>query len=150
MYRFHVTIHVRPPEATAGAPVELDGRVYRTLRMPPEGTATPFPVSFENAAEVLAALPRLFLEPDGSFVWVADDLHRTWQVDGHLYDRAGQLLFAELKGACPAEAFDRLLGALGWPRAALVFQLVRQGIYLDEVEFRGQVLQDSLPIHAGC
>jgi len=62
MYRFHITIHVRPPEAIEGDLVELDGQPCRPLCMPPTAIATPFPVSFEEASESLAALPRLFIE----------------------------------------------------------------------------------------
>jgi hypothetical protein len=136
MYRFHITVHVRPPEAIAGDLVELDGQPCRPLCMPPAAMATPFPVSFEEASESLAALPRLFIEPDGSFVWVADDAQRTWQVDGSLYDGGTQVSFVELKGTCPADSLDRLLSAFGWPDIALAFQLMRCGIYLGEEDFR--------------
>ena len=99
-------------------------------------SAAVFPVTFEQAEAALAALPRLFIEPDGSFVWVADDAQRLWQVDGNLYDRNGRLLYVEVKGSCPAAAFDRLLRAVGWPDVPLAFQLVREAVYLDEAGFR--------------
>ncbi len=78
----------------------------------------------------------MFVEPDGSFVWVADHGEPAWQVDGLLFDRAGQLVYVELKGSCPAERWDLLLGSLGWPTVPLVFQLVREAIFLDEASFR--------------
>jgi hypothetical protein len=53
-----------------------------------------------------------------------------------LFDRDGKLLFVDLKGSCPPEQFDRLLGAFGWPAASLMFQLTRQAVFLDEAEFR--------------
>jgi hypothetical protein len=93
-------------------------------------------VSFEQAADRLQQLSRLFFEPDGSFVWVGQDGDRRWQVDGQLTDRDGRLLYAELRGTCPSQAFDRLLAALGWPKTPLVFQLTRDGTFLDEAQFR--------------
>ena len=67
----------------------------------------PFPATFEAAAAALARLDRMFFEPDGAFVWVAEGEPR-WQVDGVLYDRDGRLLYVELKGRCPEDKFDLL------------------------------------------
>jgi hypothetical protein len=98
-----------------------------------------FVVSFEAAAESLEKLDRLFIEPDGSFVWAGEG----WQVDGSLYDRDGRLQYVELKGALPVEAFDRLLAALGWPATPVVFQLVREGKTVDEAEFRAWLAESD-------
>ncbi len=78
----------------------------------------------------------MYIEPDGSFVWVSSRGEATWQVDGNLYDHLNRLRLVDLKGSCPAERFDQLLAALGWPRTQLVFQLVRAAVFLDELEFR--------------
>ena len=78
----------------------------------------------------------MFLEPDGSFVWVVDDLDRQYQLDGSLYDDGERLLHVELKGTCDSTALDTFLSQLGWPTQTLIFQLVQQGIYLSEGEFR--------------
>ena len=94
-------------------------------------------VTFDAALERLTALPRMFIEPDGSFVWRGSDEDRAeWQVDGELIDRGDVLAFVELKGCCPADRLDELLTALGWPEQPLVFQLPRRGVVLDEAEFR--------------
>jgi hypothetical protein len=101
----------------------------------PERTA--LSVSFEAALARLEAFSRLFIEPDGSFVWRGADANgREWQVDGNLIDRGDVLAFVELKGCCPVERFDEFLTVLGWPNQPLAFQLPRRGIVLDEVEFR--------------
>lgn len=133
---FQITIHARPAEAKEGVLVELDGQPYRTLDVPPAALGTPFAKSFEAASEALLALERMFLEPDGSFVWVSAAKERPWQLDGVLYDRAERLLYVDLKGACTPDDFDRLLTALGWPETAVMFQLVREAVFLDEAEFR--------------
>lgn len=134
---FHATVHVRPPDATTGRPIELAGRQFQTLQLaaPPN---RPFDISFEDAAEALSELDRLFLEPDGSFVWVSPAGDLAWQLDGVLYDRAGHLLYVELKGTCHEQPFDRFLSALGWPRTTVMFQLVRAAVFLDEAQFRRQ------------
>jgi hypothetical protein len=137
MYSFHITIHGQPPGLTRGESIEFDGRKVSPLATPREAMSHPMAVSFEQAADRLGDLPRLFFEPDGSFVWVssAEDATR-WQVDGNLTDLAGKLLFIDLKGTCPREDFDQLLFTFGWPDAPLMFQLVRQAVFLDEGEFR--------------
>ena len=112
---FHVNIHAQP---AAGGP-----------------SPTLFARTFEQVSESLAALPRMFVEPDGAFVWVASS-GPAWQLDGVLYDGAGQLWYVELKGRCPQSEFDQLLSALGWPQTPVVFQLVRDAVLLDEQAFR--------------
>jgi hypothetical protein len=95
------------------------------------------PVTFEQAAEALAQLERLFIEPDGSFVWTGQDADgESWQVDGNLIDRGDALAYAEVKGRCPAKQFDRLLAAFGWPHAPLAFHLPQRGVMVSESELR--------------
>ena len=100
-------------------------------------------------------LPRMFIEPDGSFVWVSTDaVQPTWQVDGSLYDRNGRLLYTELKGTCSRDPFQSLLGALGAVPSSseLVVQLVRYAVILETEEFVGQFLgrMKSPTLVVGC
>ena len=151
MYAFYVSVHARPAQATAGPVVELagdrraggTGDMYPTLVFPHSALATTtLGVTFEAAAAALSQLPRMYCEPDGSLVWVSPHGESAWQVDGNLFDRAGQLLLVDLKGTCPAAAFDQLLSALGWPNVPLMFQLVREAVFLDEATFRAYAEQD--------
>jgi hypothetical protein len=145
MLAFHVSVHARPAEAVLNtSPTLADGQPMQTLAVSIEQLATPFAASFEQAGEALANLPRLFFEPDGSFVWVSARGEAAWQVDGNLFDRAGRLQFVDLKGSCPAEEFDRLLGAFGWPTTTVIFQLVRAAVFLEEAEFR-RVAAEKMP-----
>ncbi len=93
---------------------------------------------------MLERLERMYFEPDGSFVWTgefdaaeANDVAAgtTWQVDGVLYDRGGRLAYVEIKGGAPLDVLKRLLAAFGWPDTRLTFQLVREGIVLEEEAF---------------
>jgi hypothetical protein len=137
MYSFYITVHAQPADAGPGPSVELAGRQVRTLQIAPATlSTTTFGCSFEAAQARLAALERMFIEADGSFVWASPQGGPAWQVDGNLYDRNEQLLFVDVKGACPGEQFDRLLTALGWPGTRLMFQLTREAVFLDESEFR--------------
>lgn len=136
---FQITIHARSDDVKEGGAAELAGERYRTLDVPAAALGTQFAMSFEMASEALVKLERMFLEPDGSFVWVSAADEPSWQLDGVLYDRDERLLYVDLKGACTAAAFDRLLGALGWPQTAVMFQLAREAVFLDEAEFRRYV-----------
>jgi hypothetical protein len=101
----------------------------------PSGGA--LPVSFDQALAALERLDRLFIEPDGSFVWAGMTAEgEAWQVDGNLIDRGECLAYVELKGVCPVAQFDSLLPALGWPQFGLAFQLQKRGVFLNEAEFR--------------
>jgi hypothetical protein len=136
MLSFHISIHARPPEVAKRSDVKLDRGVFHSLAVQQAALATPFQISFEEAGAALAKLDRMFFEPDGSFVWTSPHGQTAWQVDGNLFDRSGRLLFVDLKGSCPSEQFDQLLSALGWPTTPLMFQLVREAVFLDEAEFR--------------
>jgi hypothetical protein len=95
-----------------------------------------FASTWEDAATLLESLPRMIFEPDGSFV-ISGGVHESrWQVDGHLFDFAGRLHRIELHGSCPQESFDALLACVGWPRQSLVFELVREGMSVNEQVFR--------------
>lgn len=99
--------------------------------------------SFEQVVDRLACLPRMFVEPDGSFVWrgssdsnaASQTLTPTgchlasWQLDGMLYDRAGRVLRVELQGTCPRSAWLQLLERLQPPQE-LVAYLVEYGCFV--------------------
>jgi hypothetical protein len=125
MYHFHINLFADPKEAS-------------------------FACTWEDAAAMLERLPRMNFELDGSFV-LSGDIDQSeragpssapsanatrWQVDGHLFDFAGRLHRLELHGQCPPTVFDELLRSVGWPRQPLVFEMVREGVAVDETEFR--------------
>jgi hypothetical protein len=100
-------------------------------------TAAPLPVTFDEALELLGQLPRMFVEPDGSFVWTSppgSEPH--WQVDGNLLDRGDTLFYAEIKGSCPRGAFDQFLACLSRGDTAFAFEWVERGLLMNEETFR--------------
>ena len=139
---FHLVIHPRPTSAEEQAGVQLGIRRVATLSIAPGQLTDRFELSFEEVAQRLTELPRMFLEPDGSFVWVIDDFDRQYQLDGSLYDDGVRMLHVELKGTFDSTALDTFLSRLGWPTQSVIFQLVQQGIYLSEGEFRRFAFSD--------
>jgi hypothetical protein len=141
MLNFQATLHARSPEVTPGISLQLRGAATPTLIVPPAALAHPFGMTFEEATVALESLARMFVEPDGSFVWVSantpvSDATERWQIDGNLFDRNGRLLMVDLKGSCEEADFDRLLSAFGWPTTAVMFQLALEAVFLDESNFR--------------
>ena len=107
-------------------------------------SASSWSVTFDDALVELSKRARLFIEPDGSFVWRGGNAEEgEWQVDGNLIDRGDVLAYVELNGCCPRERLDELLRAVGWPEQALAFQLPRRGVVLNEAEFRRQAESDA-------
>ena len=100
---------------------------------------SPFNCTWEQAAEKLEALPRMIFEPDGSWIWSGGVGATRWQIDGHLFDFDGRLHRVELRGDCPEESFNVLLGCFGWPEQQMRFEQVREGDKLAETEFRAAV-----------
>lgn len=134
LYRFHVNLFARPPQIVAAGQIELRGLCLPTLHTPAFDAY--LPVSFEQAIDALNKLARLDSEPDGFFVIAGDHAGRRWQVDGHLFDFGGRLHRMEIHGECPPEAFDGMLRCIGWPPTPLAFELVMEGVALDEAAFR--------------
>lgn len=112
-------------------------RFQATIHRESDRQPAPLSVTFEQALAALEVLPRMFIEPDGSFVWAQTEADgTTWQVDGNLIDQGPSLAYVELSGSCPHEALDQLLQALGWPECQLLFQLTRRGAFLNLVRFQ--------------
>jgi hypothetical protein len=145
MYRFQTSVHALPTLCGPGPTIERAGRQIATLAVAgADLSGASFDCSFEEAVARLGELERLFVEPDGSFVWVSDRKDRPWQVDGMVYDRNERVQFVELKGGCPADAFDRLLAAFGWPRQAVIFHVAPAAVLMGEEEFRRCATADAI------
>ena len=135
IYAFDITL-LRRGDGTPGPVYGDDRGRWPTLDVPRDQLVVPMAVQFDDAMSRLAALERMFVEPDGSFVWVSPRSDSTWQVDGNAFERDGRVLLVDLKGSCPPEEFDRLLAAVGWPHEPMMMQLVRAAVLLDEQTFR--------------
>ena len=106
----------------------------------------PLPVTFDAALAALAELPRLFIEPDGSFVWTSPPGEAAWQVDGMLVDGGETLYYCELKGSCPSGALDQVVAAVSG-NATPQFEMVEEGTVLGEGAFRRQfTLPPNVPV----
>lgn len=140
LYAFDVSVHALPAEARPGGVHRDAWGEWATLDVPRETLAMPMAVDFETALERLAILERLYVEPDGSFVWTSRREGLAWQVDGNATERAGRVLLVDLRGSCPPDDLDRLLSALGWPGQPLMFQLLRPAVFLEEAVFRRHAL----------
>ena len=101
-----------------------------------QAASQPWSVTFDEACAALEGVPGVFIEPDGSFFRASRPGEPKWQVEGSLYDQGPSLAYMEMKGCCPEGRLDELLRPLGWPEVALVFQMVRVGTLLSEMEFR--------------
>jgi hypothetical protein len=133
-YRFHVNVYAMPEHALPAEPLELRGVAIERRHV--QAFDAFLPVTFEQAAAELGKLPRIDAEPDGFFVIAGEQDQRRWQVDGHLFDFNDQLHRMELHGECPPADFDALLQCVGWPETPLAFELVREGVAVEEPAFR--------------
>lgn len=116
--------------------VEAAGVGRETLVVPPDLQASPLYVSFEQAAKVLEAMPRLHFEPDGSFVWVSGTHDvEPWQVDGNLYDRDESLVAIDLKGTCTRGQLSQLLDVFRSEGRELMIEIVRDAVFVRETHF---------------
>ncbi|MEX1040302.1 MAG: hypothetical protein WDZ51_06720 [Pirellulaceae bacterium] len=136
MRPLHLTLHARPAGVVAGIRQSNSLGTLETLAPTPQQLSEPLPVTFEQTEAALAALPRMFIEPDGSLVWVSTDPDRPWQLDGMLLDRGGKMLSVELKGSAPLECWEQIFQTVGWPEVDLMFQLTQEAVWIDEATLR--------------
>jgi hypothetical protein len=136
-YAFDITLHARPEAARRGGRHVDAWGAWDVLDVPRTALTDPLAVDFETALVSLARLERMYVEPDGAFVWTSPHGGAAWQVDGNLAERQGRVLLVDLRGSCPPGEFDRLLAAAcGWPEQPVMMQLVRPAVFLDEGTFR--------------
>lgn len=162
MFQFHLYLYAMPVELLESAEstqptsqITFDSRSLPAYQVP-LADRNLMSVSFEQVAEAMSALPRMFFEMDGSFVWrgsLADsttctptissstanssseltDSSTDWQVDGMVYDAAGQVARVELKGHCPMEVFSQLLACIQ-PADKLLAYSIDHGSYIRAVD----------------
>jgi hypothetical protein len=135
MEPFHVFLHVRPRETLGASIHTVRGVSLRAIDIDARQLNRPFRLSFEEVVQRLCHLPRMIVEPDGSWVWVLSESDVARALNGMLYDRDGRLQSIELKGCCSKASLKSLLPIFGWPETELVFQDVRTGLILEESEF---------------
>jgi hypothetical protein len=141
-----ISLHPRAPEATIGPICKIRGLELATLIIPHEAMRQTFSISFEECYERLERLPRMFIEPDGSFVWpidfkddskssngISSNIQSQW--DGQLFDRGEKLLYLDLVGSGPRESFEKILKILSWPATDVMVQLSREAVFLELHEF---------------
>jgi hypothetical protein len=137
---FQAIVHARAAEVSPGVSLSLRSANTVTLMVPPVALAYPFNLSFDQVYSALESIERMYIEPDGSFVWVSstdgENDSPQWQLDGNLFDRNGRLLLVDVKGSCTELVLDRLLSAVGWPETPVMFELAREAVFLEESEFR--------------
>jgi hypothetical protein len=139
LYAFEIVLHGLPGPAPAAvaAPGFSDAHgTWPTMPLTRETVTEPMALGFDAALGRLDALPRMFVEPDGAFVWTSPREGSRWQVDGNAFERSGRVLLVDLKGSCPAAEFDALLACFGWPEQPIAVQVVRAGVFLDLDTFR--------------
>lgn len=147
-YELHVNLFARPAGAVESSVKGLRGVPCVVLCCADGRPLTYdafFPMTFEQAIERLARLPRLDAEPDGFFVMAGGAGLTHWSVSGQLFDFDGRLHRVELNGRCPPASFEEILKCFGWPETPLVFELVEQGVALDDAAFlqASRVVPDS-------
>jgi len=144
MSPFHVVIRATPNTQLQTRTIALAGREIEAFIVPPELQAMPLGVSFEEAAEQLEAMSRMFFEPDGSFVWVSpSDEQPAWQVDGNLYDRDGSLIAIDVKGTCSQIRLVQLFDVFRTAGRELMIEVVRDAIFIRERDFLDLLLTEA-------
>lgn len=124
---FHVFWHVAPATTPLGPHWRSPRGDVPTLLLASAALQSAWEISFEEAIQALEALPGMYCEWDGAWVWHPA---RDRQVEGVLFDRERRLAFVELKGDCTGVRIDQLAAAIHRGVQPLVVQLPREGVLL--------------------
>ncbi len=129
-------LHRRPAAVEDGDRITIDRCELATVMLSPPQQSEPFSISFETATQRFAELPRMFFEPDGSFVWVsANGAEPAWQLDGVVNDHADRVVSVEARGTCTPAQFEKMLGIFDWPETPFLIQLVQTAVFLEVAEY---------------
>jgi hypothetical protein len=104
----------------------------------------PFECDFENLVERLAALPGMFIELDGSFVFRSQGAKTEsdsgpWQMDGMIYDSSvpegngglvSRVIWSAIRGQFPQQVWEQVLVCFETPVNELVAVQLEQGARL--------------------
>ena len=131
MREFHVFVQADCEAVRPAGALAIEGESFEAWSLADGPPLAPLQVDFDTAYEGLQRLPRLYAEPDGSFVWAGRQDSATWQLFGQLADQGTRLQSVELRGTIPRDQFEELLNVLRWPNSPLMFQLARQGVFLN-------------------
>ncbi|MGN6132932.1 MAG: hypothetical protein ACTHOU_00475 [Aureliella sp.] len=97
---------------------------------PPEGShrGQPLRISLDDALANLERLSRMFVEPDGSFLWTGGHASgdSSWQLEGNLYDDGRHVQYVDVAGDCPEGEWTTFLAALGESLSTVALQLLDQ------------------------
>jgi hypothetical protein len=97
-------------------------------------------ISFEEVAEQLSKLDRMYFEMDGSFVWTGNDSDGdSWQLDGMVYDHNNFVQRIELKGRLPKEKWRSLTQVFGWPQQPLTIHDIDTGQFISVLQFESKI-----------
>ena len=138
MYAFECSLHARPSNDSQEAEDSLVDQwgQWPTLLVSQDQLSKPLPAEFDDVIYKLGEFPRMFAEPDGSFVWTSPYENLRWQVNGNLYEKNDNILFVELKGCCPQIEFDQLLACFLSDENSCVIQLIRAAVFVSAPVFR--------------
>ena len=103
----------------------------------------PLDATWEACLEKLAELPAMFCEPDGSFLWVTCD-HPRRQVEGVVYDAAGQVQYVECWGECDASQWRQLVSAVSGSSTVVSLRDRRSGELIEAAALEHR-FQESRP-----
>jgi hypothetical protein len=134
MLSFHTRIHAHCGSLEPVGVVTVAGQNLDTVR--PTTALETLAVTFEDVVAALTELPRLDVEPDGFFTWTSAAGPDDWKLEGQLVDAGRALMYVELKATVPSEMLDQVITTLGWPESRLLFELVREGVFVEEPVFR--------------
>ncbi|MEQ1828924.1 MAG: hypothetical protein ABL921_23380 [Pirellula sp.] len=72
-----------------------------------------FSQSFDGLVQLFRNMHGMYVEMDGSFVWIDRETHPHSQMDGMVYDRNGLLEYVEVKGDFSQKQWWSLCQAIG-------------------------------------
>ena len=140
MITIHASLHPRPAQLPPAGEVAIHGRRVVHWAFDAAAAQNSWEVTFDGALEQLEKVPRLYAEPDGSWLLVsAVGESPRWQMEGNLYDGGSRLAYCDLKGSCPVTTWEQLLACFGWPHQPLLLQLTHAAVFVDEADYRGVV-----------
>ncbi len=111
---------------------QISGEAPLRLRLYGPSAGQPLQMSWEDAFEQLSRLPRMYIEPDGSFLWTGETAMQphssphAWQLEGTIYDDGRAIQYVDILARCPLSTWEIFLDAIGETFDSVTLQLLDQ------------------------
>lgn len=133
--QWHISLHFLPDAEFESGQVEWQNESVKALKIDAGKLQESFPARFDEFIVGINSLSSGYAEGDGSFGVVGPA--GAWKICGNIYERDGQIQYAELLGTCPQPSLVDIVNKLNVGPQQCAIQHMQGGFFQSFEQFFG-------------